>query len=48
MEQAAELGVMGEGVSEFLHDPAGLNLPTPKQATEAEAEVFATRYTASD
>jgi len=44
-EEMRELGADDtEGLSNFLAMPTGLNLPTPQQATAAEAEVFATRY----
>lgn len=53
VEQAAEIDIMRElgaddpeGLSRFLAMPEGANLPTLQQAIAAEAEVFATRYTA--
>ena len=55
MEQAAEMDEMRDavasdrdGLSEFLSNSGGLNLPTLEQAAAAEAEVFATRYAGAD
>ncbi len=53
LEQANNIDIMRElgaddpeGLSRFLAMPEGANLPTRQQAIAAEAEVFATRYTA--
>jgi len=46
MESMSELAGDGEEANALLREFVGmtLNLPTPEEAAEAEAEVFATRY----